>query len=170
MVSNLDSDLMELLEELPHPLALVLAGEPKTPKRRGGMAVAWLSRVSWDPPLIAISLTSSRHTYKLIKEFKCFTINLVSKSLRDLTFNVFGLLSGWEVDKFEAAGLEPGSGRSVTAPIIPNSPLIIECKLVGEFPVGDHVVVIGQVVDAYRGSSESPLIYYKGGSATIGIN
>ncbi|MEM0362057.1 MAG: flavin reductase family protein [Sulfolobales archaeon] len=169
-MSNLSSDLMELLEELPHPLALVLAGEPRTPGRRGGMAVAWLSRVSWDPPLIAVSLTSSRHTYRLIKEFKCFTINLVSKPLRDVTFNVFGVLSGWEVDKFKVAGVEPGSGRSVTAPTIPNSPLIIECKLVGEFPVGDHVVVIGQVVDAYRGSNESPLIYYKGDSATVSVN
>lgn len=157
----MDSNVIELLNELPQPLAIVLAGNPNEPKRRGGMTAAWLSRVSWEPPMVVISIAPERHTYQLIKDYRCFTVNLVSKSLKDIALNVFGVLSGRDLDKFEAAGLKPISGRTVSAPIITNSPLIVECRLVNEISVGDHVMIVGEVVDAYKGSNEVPLIYYR---------
>jgi len=156
------SSYLELIEETPHPLALVLVGDPEKPGRRGGMTAAWISRVSWDPPMISVSIAPERHTYKLIKEFKVFTINLVPKEFRDLAMNVFGMLSGKDVDKFEIANVRPHKAKKVLAPIIPSSPLILECEYVNEFIVGDHVVVIGKVVDVYKGSDSLPLVYYKG--------
>ncbi|MCC6022365.1 MAG: flavin reductase family protein [Desulfurococcaceae archaeon] len=161
------SSYLELIEEIPHPLVLVLAGDPEKPRRRGGMTAAWVSRVSWDPPIIAVSIAPERYTYELIKEFKVFTINSVSKEFRDLAMNVFGVLSGKDVDKFEVAKVRPGKARKVLAPVIPSSPLILECEYVNEFVVGDHVVVLGRVVDVYRGSESLPLAYYRGTAVEI---
>ena len=154
-------DVFEALDLIPHPLAIVTAGDPQTPGRRGGMTAAWVSRVSWDPPLIAVAISPKRFTYQLIKEFKAFAVHLVSKELEDVAMNVFGSLSGRDVDKFAKAGIEPLKAQVITAPIIPQSPLVIECKLVAEYPAGDHVIVVGEAVKAYKTSTKPLLIWHE---------
>jgi flavin reductase (DIM6/NTAB) family NADH-FMN oxidoreductase RutF len=160
-------DVLTALDLLPHPLAIVTAGDPDRPGRRGGMAAAWVSRVSWEPPLAAVALAPSRYTYQLIREFKAFAVHTVSKSLEKVAMDVFGSLSGREVDKFEVAGIRPVRAERVVAPVIPSAPLILECRLVAECPAGDHVIVVGEVVKAYRDSDEKPLAWYDSRSAEV---
>jgi Conserved protein/domain typically associated with flavoprotein oxygenases, DIM6/NTAB family len=131
------------------------------------MAAAWVSRVSWEPPLVAVALAPSRYTYQLIREFKAFAVHTVSKGLEKVAMDVFGSLSGREVDKFEVAGIRPVRAERVVAPVIPSAPLILECRLVAEYPAGDHVIVVGEVVKAYRGSGEKPLAWYDSRSAEV---
>jgi flavin reductase (DIM6/NTAB) family NADH-FMN oxidoreductase RutF len=160
-------DVLTALDLLPHPLAIVTAGDPDRPGRRGGMAAAWVSRVSWEPPLVAVALAPSRYTYQLIREFKAFAVHTVSKGLEKVAMDVFGSLSGREVDKFGVAGIRPVRAERVVAPVIPSAPLILECRLVAEYPAGDHVIVVGEVVKAYRGSGEKPLAWYDSRSAEL---
>lgn len=160
-------DVFQALDLIPYPLAIVTAGDPGRRGRRGGAAVAWLTRVSWDPPLVAVALGLARYTYELIKEFRSFAVHLVSRELEDVAYNVFGSVSGRDVDKFDLAKIVPVRARKVTAPIIGKAPLILECELVDEHVAGDHVVVIGRVVEAYRGSAEKPLVFYNGSSAEL---
>jgi flavin reductase (DIM6/NTAB) family NADH-FMN oxidoreductase RutF len=160
-------DVLTALDLLPHPLAIVTAGDPDRPGRRGGMTAAWVSRVSWEPPLVAVAVAPSRYTYQLIREFRAFAVHAVSRSLERVAMEVFGSLSGRDVDKFEAAGLRPERARSIVAPVIPSAPLVLECRLVAEYPVGDHVIVVGEVVRAYRGSGERPLAWYDSRSAEV---
>ena len=74
-------------------------------------------------------------------------------------------LSGRDVDKFEVARIEPARARSIVAPLITSAPLVLECGLATEYPAGDHA--IGEIVKAYRGSSEKPLAWYESGSAEV---
>lgn len=159
--------VLESMEYLPHPLVIVTAGNPTDPKNRGGMTAAWVSRVSWNPPLIAVAIAPSRHTYKLIKEFKEFAVHTISKNLEEIAMRIFGSMSSRDVDKFKEAGIEPAKAKAITAPIIPNAPLILECKLVAEHPAGDHIIVIGEVVKAYQGSNENPLVWWKNKIAEV---
>lgn len=159
--------LLELLDEVPHPLVIITAGKYNEPGKRGGMTAAWLSRVSYNPPLFAVAMAPTRHTYALIKEFKAFVINVVSKSLASIAKGVFGSVSGWQIDKFTECRITPISARKVNAPVIPNAALIIECKYVTEFLAGDHVLVVGEAIEAYRGASELPLVYFRGNSAEL---
>ncbi|MEM1931732.1 MAG: flavin reductase family protein [Sulfolobales archaeon] len=149
----------EVLDLVPHPLVIVTAGDPDTPGKRGGMTAAWVTRVSWDPPLIAVAMTKGRHTYSLIKEFGAFAVHVVSKKFERIALEVFGSLSGKNVDKFEKAGVKPIRAEKVKAPIIPGVPAIMECKLVVEYETGDHVIVVGEVVKGYRGSDDRPLVW-----------
>jgi len=155
-------DLFKALDAVPHPLVIVTAGDPENSSKRGGMTAAWFSRVSWNPPLVAVLMASSRYTYQLIKEYKAFAINVVAKKHEKIAIEIFGTLSGKHIDKFAKAGIQPVRAQVVTAPIIPESFIALECKLHVEFPTGDHIVVIGEVVKAYRGTDEHPLIWYKG--------
>jgi len=160
-------DPMKALNYLPHPLVIVTAGDPDNPKKRGGMTAAWCSRVSWSPPMIMVSIAPSRYTLELIRWTKEFAINLVGESLEDAAYGVFGTKSGRYVDKFKESGVKMGRARSIKAPIIEDSTLVLECRLVKEVEAGDHVIVIGEVVDASSFKDEEPLVFLYGGSVKI---
>ncbi|MEM4035888.1 MAG: flavin reductase family protein [Fervidicoccaceae archaeon] len=149
-------------EHIPHPLAIVTAGDPSKPGERGGMAAAWLSRVSWKPPMVAVSIHPSRHTLELVRRFGAFAVNLVSRRLEEATMRVFGELSGREADKFSVAGITPRPARRIVAPVISEAPVVLECNLVKTVEVGDHVLVIGEVVEAYKNSDEEPMVWLRG--------
>ncbi|MEM2051063.1 MAG: flavin reductase family protein [Thermoproteota archaeon] len=75
---------MDALLYLPQPLVIVTAGDYEDASRRGGMTAAWVSRVSWSPPLLIVSIVPSRHTLELIKEYEEFVVNVVGKRLKTL--------------------------------------------------------------------------------------
>lgn len=160
-------DVFSALDLVPQPLLIVTAGDPSNPRRRGGMTVAWASRVSWNPPLFAISIGSSKYTYQLIKEYGAFAVHTVSRKLVDAAMNVFGSLSGRDVDKFKLLGVEPVKARRVTAPIIPVAPLIMECRVVSEHAVGDHALIVAEVLEAYQGSEDKPLAFLHANAVEI---
>jgi len=160
-------DIFKALDLVPHTLIIVTAGDTDNPSRRGGLTAAWGTRVSWDPPLYAVSIAPSRYTYQLIKEFNAFAVHTVSKKLEDAAMNIFGGLSGRDVDKFKLLGIEPVKARRIKAPIIPIAPIILECKVISEYIAGDHVVFIGEVVEAYQGSEDMPLAFLEGRAVYI---
>lgn len=149
-------------EHIPHPLAIITVGDPEDPKRRNGMTAAWISRVSWNPPLVMVSIAPSRHTLQLIKEFGEFAVNIVSERLADAASNIFGYLSGRDTDKFARAGIEPERARAVRAPVIREAPVVLECRVRQYVAAGDHVLVLGEVVAAYRNSDEKPVTWLNG--------
>jgi flavin reductase (DIM6/NTAB) family NADH-FMN oxidoreductase RutF len=51
-----DLDVFEALDIVLHPLVIVTVGNPEDPCKRGDTTAKWFSRVSRDPPLIAVSI------------------------------------------------------------------------------------------------------------------
>ncbi|MCS7099164.1 MAG: flavin reductase family protein [Sulfolobales archaeon] len=157
----------DALELVPQPLAIVTAGDPDRPWERGGMAAAWVSRVSWTPPLVAVAMARERYTYRLVRKYGGFVVHVVSRRFLKMALEVFGSLSGAAVDKFEVAGVKPARAEAVTAPVIPGAPVVIECRFVGEYEVGDHVLVVGEAVRAYSQPGEEPVVWYDSSAAEI---
>jgi flavin reductase (DIM6/NTAB) family NADH-FMN oxidoreductase RutF len=131
------------------------------------MTAAWVTRVSWDPPLIAVSIAPSRYTFELIKESKEFAINIVGEKLEKVAYGIFGSKSGRHVDKLKESEVRFGKAESIKAPVIEDSTVALECRLVKTVEVGDHVLVVGEVVGATKFSEEEPLVFIYGGSARI---
>ncbi|MEM1873097.1 MAG: flavin reductase family protein [Acidilobaceae archaeon] len=157
------TSLLEFIEKVPQPLLIVTAGDPEKPGKRGGMVVVLFTQLSGDPLLVGFTSAPGRHTLKLIREYKAFAVMTVPRKLLQVALNVFGGVSGTRMDKFEAAKIVPQKGRKIVAPIIPESPLVLECELYKEIEIGDHVLVVGKVVDAYSNSKELPLVYWNSG-------
>jgi flavin reductase (DIM6/NTAB) family NADH-FMN oxidoreductase RutF len=61
---------MDALDYLPQPLIIITTGDFENSKRRGSMTAAWVSRVSWNPPLVMVSVAPSRYTLELIEELQ----------------------------------------------------------------------------------------------------
>lgn len=118
---------------------------------RGGGAnvitLAWVSPVSIDPPMLAISVAPPRHSHRLISGARQFVVNIPSPRMLDAVWYC-GTRSGRDVDKFEGAGLTATPARVVETPLVEECFGHIECRVVKAVTVGDHTVFVGEAVGA----------------------
>lgn len=153
------------------PLPLVIVTTESEDGKRAGMTAAWVTQVSWRPPYVAVAIYNKWTTLKVILERREFAINYVSPSLARVALEVFGSLSSAKVDKFEVASkkynVRVGYGKSTKIPVLLDAPIIIECKLLKYFEIGDHHLVVCDPILAYEGGKEEPLSFYKGKLHTL---
>jgi flavin reductase (DIM6/NTAB) family NADH-FMN oxidoreductase RutF len=123
--------------------------------KMGGCTAVWVSRCSFEPPMVAVFIAPKRFTHDIIKRAKHFCVNIVGE--RHLqTAKDFGLRTSANVDKF--VGVQISKGLT-GAPILKDVCAYLECELVQEFEIGDHTCFVGKVMAAEKFSLEKPLIY-----------
>ena len=108
------------------PMPMVVVGAV-VEGRINYMAVAWVSRVNPDPPMIGVALGKGHHTNKGIREHKEFSISIPGVDLMKAVDYV-GLISGAKADKSKV--FESFQGVLQYAPMIRNCPLTVECRVV----------------------------------------
>lgn len=141
------------------------------------VTLAWSMPVSMNPPMVAISLTPARHSYKLIRETKEFVVNIPTMGIvRETLF--CGRRTGSEHDKFKEASLTPLPAKKVKPPIIKECVAHLECKLHKKIILGDHALLIGEVLTAYANSGafaekfnvkKAKIIFHMGGDTFLTI-
>jgi flavin reductase (DIM6/NTAB) family NADH-FMN oxidoreductase RutF len=102
---------------------------------------------SFKPPLLGIGVAPKRFSYGLLKNSKDFAVNIPSKSLLKAV-EICGSKSGRRVEKFQAAGLTREKADKISAPLIAECPVNIECVKVNEVEAGDHTWFVGEIVAA----------------------
>jgi len=115
--------------------------------RTNVMTAAWVTPLSFRPPLVGVAIHPTRFTHDLIKKSEQFAINVPGISLLEAV-EICGTYSGKDVDKFAKAGLTPVDALEVDVPLIEECLGHIECVLVDAFTTGDHTLFVGQVVAA----------------------
>lgn len=126
----------------PLPPVLVSCGTMEKPNV---LTVAWTGIVNTIPPKTYISLRPSRFSYELIKESREFVINLTTASLVKAA-DFCGVRSGRKIDKFDATGLTAEESTKVSAPMIAESPLSLECRVSDIIPLGSHDMFLADIV------------------------
>lgn len=127
-----------------YPMPVVLVGA-EVEGRPNFMAVAWVSVVNINPPLIAVSL-SKHHTNKGINEHREFSINVPGVELVEAT-DYCGLVSGKAQDKSRV--FETFNGELKHAPMIVRCPVTVECKLVQTVDLPSQTLFIGEMAGVY---------------------
>ncbi|MCQ1535734.1 flavin reductase family protein [Methanosarcina sp. KYL-1] len=110
------------------------------------MTAAWAGICCSNPPCISVSLRKATYSYSCILENEAFTVNIPSEAFIKET-DYFGIASGKDENKFEAAGLTPVKSTLVSAPYIEEFPLVLECKLLHSFEIGLHTMFVGEILD-----------------------
>ncbi|MCQ2402369.1 MAG: flavin reductase family protein [Lentisphaeria bacterium] len=128
----------------PSPVVLVGTGDGKR-HPWDIMTAAWAGTLCSDPPMISIGVRPSRFTYHQIETLKCFTVNMPTVDQVE-TVDYCGVISGKDTDKFSTRHLTPIAASKITAPIVEECPLALECEVKHRLELGTHVVYIGQVV------------------------
>ncbi len=125
------------------------------------MAAEWTMQVSYDPMLVAVFVHDSPTLWN-IKETRVFGVNISSDGQSGLV-NVAGGYSGTEIQKLEIPGtFKTYRAKRIDVPMIEGCVLDAECKVKSISKVGDHVMVIGEVLRARFDESRKPLIYTRG--------
>jgi flavin reductase (DIM6/NTAB) family NADH-FMN oxidoreductase RutF len=144
--------VQEVLEKIVNGVSIV------TSSKRGevnGLTVAWMTQASFNPPLVIVSIGKERYTREFIDESKVFAINILSEKQKDLA-KLFGLYSGRTINKFSKVEYET---RKTGAPILKDCLAYLDCKVHKSIEVGDHIIYIGEILEAKIKSDEKPLIY-----------
>jgi len=148
-----------LLFPMPTPLiAAAHEGE------QGLITVAWIGMISGTPPTIGMALRATRNTLRLIEASGEFTVNGPRVGMQDVV-DFCGIVSGDDVDKFQAAGLTPMPASIVAAPLVAECPFNIECKVVGIQDMGEYRLVMGEIVETHADEE----ILTAGGKVDIGL-
>ncbi len=118
----------------PLPPALVSCGTMENPNV---FTVGWTGIINSQPPKSYISVRPERYSYELIKKTGEFVINLPTQALcRAVDF--CGVRSGRDMDKFKKCGLTPIQASEVSAPLVEQSPLSLECRVFDVIKLGTH--------------------------------
>lgn len=126
----------------PVPPALVSCGTLEAPNL---LTIAWTGIINTRPAMTYISVRPERFSYPLIAKSGEFVINLTTTQLvRAADF--CGVRSGRELDKWAACGLTPEAASQVSAPMVAESPLSIECRVTQTIPLGSHHMFLAEIL------------------------
>ncbi|MEW5423479.1 flavin reductase [Amorphus sp. 3PC139-8] len=126
--------------------------------QRGFTANSFTS-VSLDPPLILVCLGKSASSFPVFSETEHFAVNILGEKQSDVS----GAFASKAVDKFAH-----GDWRTATtgSPILSDAAAWLDCRLHDRVDAGDHVILIGRVVD-FAHSPQTPLGYHSGNYVTF---
>ncbi|MCD8293096.1 MAG: flavin reductase family protein [Prevotellaceae bacterium] len=129
-----------------YPLPAVLVTCGGTPEEYNVLTVAWTGTVCSNPPMCYVSVRPERYSHDIILRNMEFVINLTTTGMARAT-DWCGVRSGRDYNKFKEMGLTPGKCTVVSAPLIEESPLCIECRVKEVLSLGSHDMFIADVVN-----------------------
>ncbi len=126
----------------PLPAVLVSCG---TMEKANVFTVAWTGIINTHPAMTYISVRPSRHSYNIIKESGEFVINLTTTAMVH-SVDFCGVRSGSKVDKLSVCSLHKEEASKISAPLISESPLSLECRVTEIKHLGTHDMFIAEIV------------------------
>lgn len=113
------------------------------------MAAGWHTYISYEPPIYGVAIGRERYTYNLLKEAGSFAINFLPYE-RAGNIQLAGVYSGKETNKFEVGKMGFDRGITTEAPILHDSYIAYECKIMDVNSYGDHDWFVGEITRFYR--------------------
>ncbi len=113
----------------------------------------WVTQVSFDPPLLAVSVENTSTSLTILRRTGLFSVNVFDATQRDLAGKL-GKPFARSPEKLE--GLSRGAGERGT-PVLLDGLAWVECEYISEQPAGDSTLVVARVVGARVLRREEPL-------------
>jgi flavin reductase (DIM6/NTAB) family NADH-FMN oxidoreductase RutF len=135
------ADLAGALRRIPYGLYVVGSlreGVPAT------MIANWVTQVSFHPPCVAIAVESASKMRGYIEASNIFCVNILPAGA---TTTAKAFLKGPEAEKETIGGERFTRGKNGT-PFLAGASASIECRVLSTIATGDHVLFVGEVVDA----------------------
>jgi flavin reductase (DIM6/NTAB) family NADH-FMN oxidoreductase RutF len=127
------------------PMATAILGS-HLKDRPNFMALGWLTRVNFKPPMLGVAVNQGHASHRAILETGEFSVNFPTVEMVEITDYV-GLVSGKRQDKSKLFNLFYGELKN--APMISECPLTMACKLVKTVELPSNSFFIGEIVGAY---------------------
>jgi len=124
-----------------------------TPEGPLGITVNSFTSVSLAPPLILWCLDEASDRHHLFAAADRFAVHVLPVEDREMSDRFAKGVSRLSADEFDSEDPEP--------PRLRNALVRLDCRATQRTPVGDHLVIVGQV-ERFETRPGAALIYYRG--------
>jgi 3-hydroxy-9,10-secoandrosta-1,3,5(10)-triene-9,17-dione monooxygenase reductase component len=121
-----------------------------------GMACNSFTSLSLDPALVLFCAAKSSTTWPRIQRAGKWAVNILGEDDEE----VCRLFAQRGADRFK--NIQYTTGRS-GAPVFRDLLAFVDCETEAEYDAGDHVIVVGKVLELGYASEGKPLLFYRGG-------
>jgi flavin reductase (DIM6/NTAB) family NADH-FMN oxidoreductase RutF len=119
----------------------------------------WLTQVSFDPPLLAVSIENASKSLPMILRSRIFTINVLRTGARELAGKL-GKSAIQHPDKLTGIDFELGANG---CPILRDALAWVACKVRHTIEAGDSTLIVAEVVDVGMLGEGQPLTMAEAG-------
>ena len=120
-----------------------------------GVAANSFTSVSLDPPLVLFCVARASTTWPRIERAQRFAVNILGEHQEELS----RLFATKGADRFGQTDWHLGVGGS---PVLHDVLAYLDCEFWAEYDGGDHIIVVGQVLDLGITHHAGPLLFYQG--------
>jgi flavin reductase (DIM6/NTAB) family NADH-FMN oxidoreductase RutF len=145
VIENLDT----LFKQISHGVYVIGVSDGT---RQNAFTAAWVMQVSFNPPLLAISINPGHYSYQLLQAGGACTVNVLSQGQYAIAEH-FGRSA-----KDKMAGFQWQKGAT-GVPILSESLAYFDCQVSHYTDAGDHKIAVCKVIAAARLNEGRPLLY-----------
>jgi flavin reductase (DIM6/NTAB) family NADH-FMN oxidoreductase RutF len=127
------------------PYGIYVATADDGAGRIAAATVNWVTQTAFAPPLIAMGVKTDSGLYATLTKSRTFVLNMLGKGQQSLAFTFF---KPAEVAGGSISGEAFSPGSATGAPVLASAPAHVECKVVEIVELGDHHIVVGEVIGA----------------------
>ncbi|MCA1832424.1 MAG: flavin reductase family protein [Actinomycetota bacterium] len=120
-----------------------------------------VASVSLSPPLVMFCPDNESETRRGVEQSGFFAINILEEGSERISrdFSARGPKI-WDGIGFHA--------EETGAPVFEDSLAWVDCSVFAQYPGGDHLIVVGEILRADAHAHGNPLLFYRGGYHTLG--
>lgn len=123
-----------------------------------GVTASSFNSVSMDPALVLWSIDKGAHSLKAFEEAEHFVVNVLGRDQVNTSNN----FASRGEDKFANAAYHAGLGG---CPVLDEYAAQFECKTWAVYEGGDHLILVGEVLDYRFADAVEPLVFARGSYA-----
>ncbi len=125
--------------------------------RLNGQIVNSVIQVTYNPVRVAVTVNKKNLTHSYILQSRAFAISVLDHSTPISFFNLFGFMSGRDVDKLSKVRFKPGM---TGCPVVEENALsAMEALVFKEIDLGTHTIFIGNATASEIFRQGQPLSY-----------
>jgi flavin reductase (DIM6/NTAB) family NADH-FMN oxidoreductase RutF len=124
-----------------------------------GVTINAFASLSLTPPLVLVCIEHGRYTLKVLDAARVFAVNVLAEGQQHLS-RFFSTDSRPE-GPHAFDGIPHRRGR--LAPVLDGCLAHVECRVVAQYPGGDHTIFVGEVETVEVFAGRRPLVYYDRG-------
>lgn len=121
--------------------------------RHGAATITWLSQVSFKPPLVMAAIRPDSNVFECLCESRIAAVHILDAGQQQMASKFFTPTKVLD----RTINGEPFTPGVTRAPILQNAPANFECLVRHIVRVGDHAIVIMEVVEVEYRREISPL-------------
>ncbi|MBS7808641.1 flavin reductase family protein [Variovorax sp. PCZ-1] len=120
-----------------------------------GLTANSFNSVSLTPPLVLWSLGLKAGSLQAFLHAKHYAIHVLAVEQQSLAER----FASKTTNRFEGLALQEGLGG---VPLLPGCAAVFECTSRSQYPEGDHVILVGEVLACQHDSTRAPLLFHGG--------